>query len=267
MKSLLQRSVFAKDYFCFYPQYAGMSRQSYGGSIGLLLACGLYGGPPSQLEKRLEYLEKLLSLDLLKFEHTLWNIRRPPAPSQERAALIRSLPEEGHVRVIGPDQTAKLRALHPIFDALGRKFAYHVQVIDVPQAFLGLHERTVILLSVNALDLLGTEELCAVVTHEAGHEFFWDEYALARATRSESAMRRIELLADAAAVLTLDRLEIDAGFLITALRKLTEFNQTHLGFSFNANSYPTLESRAEKILDLSRRLTRRAPPHHASKRK
>jgi Zn-dependent protease with chaperone function len=224
---------------------------------GIWLTCALYGQPVSVLEKRLDLLEKTLLLDPSKFERILWQIRRPPVSIGERTALIAALPEEGHVRTVTPDQAGKIRALRPVFELLGRQPIYQIQIIDVPQAFLGLHARTVILVSVNALDLLAAAELSAVAAHEAGHEFFWDEYAQARAAGSESALRRIELLADAVAVLTLNRIEIDAEVLIAGLRKLSEFNQSRLGSAFNTNMYPSLETRASRILDLNRRIANR----------
>jgi Zn-dependent protease with chaperone function len=214
----------------------------------------LDGAPPSALEQRLGLLEKTLLLDPTQFERMLWQIRKPPVSHEERAALIGTLPEDGHVRVLTADQTEKIRLLRPVFEILGRRLVFHVQIIDVPQAFLGLHGRTVILLSTNALNLLGADELAAVIAHEAGHEFFWDEYAQARSAGSEAGLRRIELLADASAVLTLRRLGSPAEALIAGLRKLDEFNRTHLGVAFNTNSYPSLELRAKRILDLSRRL-------------
>ena len=65
-----------------------------------------------------------------------------------------------------------------------------MNVIEVPQAVVALHGRAVVLVSERALDFLDAEELQALVAHEVGHEYFWDEYFRARRDNGQSSLRK-----------------------------------------------------------------------------
>ena len=69
--------------------------------------------------------------------------RRPTLVSAEQKALIvRSLPREGEVTVNGL-ALHKLAAVRQVLRAAERDAMYEIKVIDVPQAFIGLHARAV----------------------------------------------------------------------------------------------------------------------------
>jgi hypothetical protein len=233
-----------------------MSRGTVLYGAALLLSGAVASAADTSLEDRLTNLEKLLLRDPIAFEDTLERRRKPPLASGERAQLIQSLPEEGHVTQLTSSQMERLLSLGEVFEPLQRKDVYYVQVFEAPQAFLGLHDRTVVLISVNALDLLDHHELKAMVTHEAGHEYFWDDYAEARALRSESAQRRIELLADAVALLKGRKIGLNHTALIAGIRKLEEFNAVRLGKALNASAYPATNERVRAIRNLANRLER-----------
>ena len=52
----------------------------------------------------------------------------------------------------------------------GRRGLITFTIIKVAPAFIGLHDRAVILVSANALPLLKKEEFAALVAHEIGHD-------------------------------------------------------------------------------------------------
>ena len=78
--------------------------------------------------------------------------------------------------------SAKLDAVGRVLHVLGWDNVCEVIVIDVPQAWTGLYERAVLLVSVPALDLLSATGLQDVVGHEAGHEYLFREYEAASLT-------------------------------------------------------------------------------------
>jgi Zn-dependent protease with chaperone function len=89
-----------------------------------------------------------------------------------------------------------------------------------------------------ALDLLNAEELQALVAHEVGHEYFWDEYAGARRDNSRSSLRRLELLCDGFAAITLERAGVNPKRLTSALEKIVRYNRDRLGVALNEEDYP-----------------------------
>ena len=130
--------------------------------------------------------------------------------------------------------------------AHGRDRVYEIQVIDVPQAFVGLYARAVLLISLPAIQLLNTEELQAIAAHEVGHEYFWGEYKAAQERQDEQRLRELEMAGDAIAVWTLLRLGLRPNRLISALGKLFRFNR-RFGNALNESSYPSLGERREAI--------------------
>jgi len=120
------------------------------------------------------------------------------------------------------------------------------RVIDVPQAFLGLHASFILLIARNTMSLLTAEELQAAVAHEMGHFYSWDEYQAALRDRRFNQLQELELQCDAIAVITLVGLGLDPSLLIASLKKLTRFNQ-RIGASANAHAYVSIEDRTRFI--------------------
>jgi hypothetical protein len=99
-----------------------------------------------------------------------------------------------------------------------------------------------VLISAPALRLLDTDELQALLAHELGHEYVWSEYERRTALGEATPVRELELVCDGIAIVMLRELRIDASRLITAIEKLTRFNQ-RFGKPIKEASYPTIAER------------------------
>lgn len=181
-------------------------------------------------------------------------IRPTPVSPAERERVLATLPPDGDV----PDadlnaiQRQKLTALRRVLAVHGRESVYVVKVMKVPQAAVALHARAVLLVSASALDLLDPEELQALVAHEIGHEYFWDDYYRARGDDDRSLLRTLELLCDGIAIVTLRRTGTDPRQLTSALEKVIRFNHDRFGTALNEDLYPPLEVRqafARRLLE------------------
>ena len=172
--------------------------------------------------------------------------RRPsPISLDERNRAIASLPRDGGLRP-SADENVKLSRLTPILAFHQRTFVV-TQVIDVAQAFVGLHARSVLLISRRALQLLSSAELQAIVAHEMGHDYFWEEYQRANERHDTRLSSEVELKCDGLAALTLIELGLSPRDLINAARKLTRFNEK-LGAAANADAYPSPSERERFVL-------------------
>jgi hypothetical protein len=169
-------------------------------------------------------------------------VRPVPVTLAERQLVLATLPAEGEVTGLNAVQQRKLAAVRRVLELHGREGVYVVKVIELPQAFVGLHARAVVLVSRTALDLLGPEELQALVAHEIGHEYFWGEYFRARRDDDRPALRKLELLCDGFAIVTLRRAGTDPAHLFSALEKLVRYNRERFG-ALNEDHYPAIGER------------------------
>jgi hypothetical protein len=185
-------------------------------------------------------------------------VRPAPISPDERAHVLATLPAEGEVAGadLNAGQRRKLAAVHRVLEVHGREAVYVLKVIDVRGAFVGLHARAVVLISRSALDLLDAAELQALVAHEVGHEYFWSEYFQARRDNDGPALRRLELLSDGIAIVTLWRAGIDPAHLITALDKTVRYNRDRFGAALNEDHYPPIAERRTFGRGLIRAITR-----------
>jgi hypothetical protein len=163
--------------------------------------------------------------------------------------VLGALPLDGALQPTAYEARA-LAAVGPILRFHERDDLIVIKVIDLPQAVIGLHARAVLLISRPALGILTIPELQAVVAHEIGHEFFWEEYLRLRERPERRSRQQMELRCDGIAVVTLVALDLDPARLEPALRKLTLFNE-QLGAMAEAEYYPRLKERAEFIRALS----------------
>lgn len=182
----------------------------------------------------------------------LESVRPTPVSPAERARVLAALPGEGEVVALEADHRDRLAAARRVLALHGREAVYVVKVIEVPQAAVALHARTVVLISRPALGLLDAEELQALVAHEIGHEYFWREYHEARHARDRSRLRTLELLADGLAIVTLHRAGLDHAPLTSGLEKMIRYNHDRFGRASNHDDYPDVGERRSFARSLAR---------------
>lgn len=176
--------------------------------------------------------------------------RPEPVSNQEKQSLLASLPERGEVKNLPEDQKRTLSALNAVLALHARNDIYAVKVIDVPQAWTGLYGRGVLLISAPLLKVVSSGELQALVAHEIGHEYSWEDWNSAQAAGQKDRMHEIELTCDAIAVITLQHLGEDPKLLISALERVARFNREHFGDVIDQTSHPSLQRRREVVKHL-----------------
>lgn len=168
-------------------------------------------------------------------------LRPVPLAAVLRAQVMASLPVDGEVQP-SREEADKLATIEPVLRYHHRRDVLQLKLITVGQAFVGLHARTVLLVSREALVLLSGPQLAALIGHEIAHEYFWDEYQAALARDDRDKVRELELRCDGVAVMTLRELGLDPHALAEAVKALTRFNQT-VGAVATAGLYVSLKER------------------------
>jgi len=171
--------------------------------------------------------------------------------TEDKARVLTSLPLEGEVK---PEAklAAKLGNLNRVFDYHDRASQIEVKVVDIPWAAVAFHARCVVLISAPALRILTATQLQAIVAHEMGHDYVWEEYEVAMSRGDFLKVQELELWCDGIAVLTLLDLGVDPHNLIQGISRIERFNQK-FGEMADANEYPSHDARAEfhqSILDM-----------------
>jgi hypothetical protein len=184
--------------------------------------------------------------------------RPTPVPPAVRAQVLDSLPRKGVVENLDEGARRKLAGLAPVLEAAQRGSVYEVKVIDIPQAFVGLYQRAVILISRPALELLSEFELRAVVAHEAAHEYVHAEFERAMAGGRTGRLQELELVCDIIAVTTLRAVGQSAWSLATGIERLLRFNHFRFGSEIDHPEYPSPLLRRSTMLALEERLLRAA---------
>lgn len=192
---------------------------------------------PDSVKSALEFFE---GHDDLSIDEFLERMRPSPIDAIQRARVIAAMPRGA----IQPDvQTlAKMSLGEEVLAYHGRRTLITFTIVKVAPAFIGLHGRSVILVSANILPLLNQEEFAALVAHEMGHEYVWAEYRRAEARHDHARIRELELRCDGIAVLTIRRLGLDAQRLLRAVQVLTGYNR-ELGLDENARDYVSRDER------------------------
>jgi hypothetical protein len=181
---------------------------------------------------------------------TLISRLRPTALSPAlRAAVAASLPREGELEPTAAER-AKIEALDAIFAVHERQGLVLVKVIEVGHAIVGLHARSVLLLSRDALSLLDEEELQALAAHELGRELFWDEDQEPRRRGAHDITRELELRCDGVAVATLRRFGRGPESLVEAVVKMTRYSEA-IGATASGATYVSVKRRRQFIRDVA----------------
>lgn len=187
--------------------------------------------------------EQLLATDSALFVTQLGSARPTAISPDEKARVLRKLPEQGEVTKLDRAARAKIATLDRLLRAVRRDGVFDIKIIDHPQAVVGLYARAVVLISEQALELVSADELQALVAHEIGHEYVWAAYERAVASKDRSQIRQLELVCDGVAIVTLRQLGIDHSRLTAAVEKIAGFNRLHFGVAVNESNYPTLAER------------------------
>ena len=181
----------------------------------------------------------------------LKSLRPPPVSADRRARSLTMVRKEDVVEA-SREQRAKLDALQPILAYLEREGVIEVKLLRPPgeMAWAGFLEGAAVLISTDALDLLAPPELQAVVAHELAHEYFAGEYDAARAMKDYDTVREIELRCDAVAIVTMSRLGLDRGALLSGVAKLTKFNERR-GFPNREDLSPSWAERRNFVRSMA----------------
>jgi hypothetical protein len=198
------------------------------------------------------FIEGVAAIGFAEFQR-----RNSPEPvSREvRAAILAALPEEGAL-VPTRAERAKLAALDQVFEVHSRLGAVDVKVVDVRSALVGVHERSVLLITRQALSLVSPRELQAIGAHELAHEYFWKDFDAALKTDAYGRLQELELMCDGLAVMTLESLGIDRSHLIAAATRLTRYNERTAARIMTSRQVP-LERRIVFIRQVEALLDRR----------
>jgi len=180
------------------------------------------------------------------FDSYLKNIRPGRLSPELKARVLAMLRKEDLVSPSAEGRD-KLVALKPVLEYHDRSLVIDPKVIRVGQAVVMLLAGAAVLISQEALDMLTAEELQAVVAHELGHEYFWNEYEQARQNKHNDKLQELELRCDGLAVITMSRLGLDPSHFISAISKLTK---SHKGKLINGEFYASLDERIRFIREM-----------------
>jgi hypothetical protein len=198
-----------------------------------------------------EALRLFDGLPFAEIESVLRGVRPAPLAAPDRARVRATLPRAGDL-VPSPAEQEQLRAIEAVLVYHQRHHVFDIKLIDVPQAFVGLHGRAVLLISRPAMSLVSVAELQALVAHEVGHDFLWNEFEMTQRRRDRHARHLLEMQCDGIAALTLVALGLDPTRLTEAVKKLVWFNR-RLGAVANTQDYPSLRDREAFVALLVRR--------------
>lgn len=201
--------------------------------------------PSVPLSSALKFFDAFASRDI---HSALRALQRVPISVEERERAQATLPVDGALTPTR-DEVKKLDALKPILIYHERDQVFDIKVIDVPQAFIGLHERAILLISRPAVLVLTASELQALAAHEIAHDFLWREFEQGQ---QGGARQQLELECDGIAGLTLLALGLDPMQLLMATKKVNQFNE-QFGTPSNITDYPTSHDRQRFLIALLRR--------------
>ena len=193
----------------------------------------------------------IMASDQAAFIQFLDEARPAAVTPGAKAMVLKSLPPEGEIRIVSASARDKITALYPVLRATQRAGVYEVKVIDVPQAAIAIHGRAVILITQPALEMLETDQLRALVAHEAAHEYVWKSWEDATKRDDWKQLQQLELVCDAIAVVILHQLGLEVSSLIRGIERITQWNLLRFGRPLNERKHPTLAERREFARDVA----------------
>jgi Peptidase family M48 len=186
--------------------------------------------------------------------------RPAPVSAVLKDRVLAGLPKKGVVENLDEDARRKLAAVVPVLEAARRASVYTIKVIDVPEAFVGLHARTVLLISLPILRLVSDHELRALVAHETGHEYVHAEYERAMAAGNSGRLQDLELVCDIIGVVTLYTIGQKASSLVAGIEKILRSYPVRFGREMEHPDYPSFVLRRSVVLGLEQKISRAAGP-------
>ena len=132
---------------------------------------------------------ELLATDPRAFVQWLDTNRPEPVSEQQMARILSRLQRAGEVKPSGASSQRKLAALNSFLRHNWHDRSFEIKVIDVAGARIVLYERTVVLIPEPAFNLLGVEELQAVLAHEIGHQYLSGAQAREPALKAQRSVR------------------------------------------------------------------------------
>ena len=171
--------------------------------------------------KAFSYFEQVQAQQL---DDYLSKIRPAPLAPELRVRVINMLPKDDLV-LPSAEGLAKLKSLEPILKYHQRDSVIELKVLRAPSATAVFLAGAAVLITEPALEILTTEELQAVVAHELGHEYYWNEFEVARKNHDYSKTQELELRCDGIAVVTLQHVRVNPERLISAITKLNKYNE------------------------------------------
>jgi Peptidase family M48 len=226
--------------------------------VALVVALALAGAPAAAQSLSSIRPGELLAMDPTALARLLDESRPAPISATVRGEVLAGLPKKGEVHNLNDSERRKLAALAPLLEAVHRASVYAIKIIDVPSAFVGLHARTVILISRPALALLTGDELRGVVAHETGHEYVHAEWERATAEGQTGRLQDLELVCDIIGVVTLRAIGQGAWSLVAAIEKISRFNDSRFGAEIEAPEHPSPLLRRSVMLALEKTISRAA---------
>jgi hypothetical protein len=186
----------------------------------------------------LEYFDRVKEQRVRDF---LKSIRPEKISIISKARILPLLRKED---IISPSAEAQARliALTPILEYHERNSVIELKILQAPQATTVFLAGGAVLITEPALRILTQGELQAAVAHELAHEYFWNEYELARQHRQSQRMQELELRCDGIAVMTLIELGFNPECLITGITTLMRYNEQK-GFDTSSDAYSSLDER------------------------
>jgi tetratricopeptide (TPR) repeat protein len=193
------------------------------------------------------------------------NRLRPVALAPELRARVLNMISKDDLVLPSAQGRAKLESLEPILKYHQRNSVIELRVLRAPTATAVFLAGAAVIITEPALEILTAEELQAVVAHELGHEYYWNEFEVARHNHDYSTMQELELRCDGIAVVTLDHVGVNPESLISAITKLNKYNERP--GSLNSPNYVAFQERSGFIRSMAELLRGRSIENQATDRK
>jgi len=207
--------------------------------LGIVLTAVNAAGQPSMLSRPRD----LLTADPRAFAEWVETAAPKPVRPEDKARSLRALPTEGEVTNLTDVVRRKLNAVDQFLRAAGRDSIYDIKVVDIPLARIALYDRSALLISEHALQLVDEKDLQALVAHELGHEYVAADYLRASQLGDHNRLKQLELICDAVAIVILHGRGLDPSRLMSSVERITRYNRKSRGTMVDERGYPTLDER------------------------